>query len=137
MASGQSYPSPNAAQVAGGAGPFYGQNGAMSPLKDDPTELRLTAELARHSAMGNVNEGQDAGMGAGQHTHTPIRQPTSPPVHQDMMGYAPQPEFGTPQDVQAPDSNQRKRSKVSRACDECRRKKVRPVDSPPGRPTWC
>jgi len=128
MASGQSYPSPNAAQVAGGAGPFYAQNGPMSPLKDDPTELRLTAELARHNgpSMGSVTEGQDTGMGAVQHTHTPMRQPTSPQaVHQDMMGYAPQPDFGTPQDMQAPDSNQRKRSKVSRACDECRRKKVR------------
>ncbi|KZF21047.1 hypothetical protein L228DRAFT_248804 [Xylona heveae TC161] len=112
MQASQSYPSPTAAQIGEGVGPFFANQQRLSP----PDHLHLSAApLARNA----LDEGPDVVTGA-PHDHTVVGgHPTSPsqlaragldPVHD--------PAFGDPT---AP----RKRSKVSRACDECRRKKIR------------
>ena len=127
MTQNQSYPSPNAAQIGGAAGPFFGQNGGLSP-PNMSTDMQLSAELSRAAQpvmSSDANSVQDNGdPGTQLQHHTPIRQEPSPQqVAQGVMslGEHPHPGFSTPQDA---GSSSRKRSKVSRACDECRRKKV-------------
>ena len=115
MPATQSYPSPTAAQMGDGAHPFYTSQQQQLPSAD---ELQLSAQLSRNVApnmTGNISDGQEM-------------VPPNPPA-QDMRqqvsaeelaqgGLDPNhdPSFGDP--------TPRKRSKVSRACDECRRKKV-------------
>lgn len=127
MTQNQSYPSPNAAQIGGAAGPFFGQNGGLSP-PNMSTEIQLSAELSRAAQpvmASDANAARDNGDAGQQLQHHPtIRHESSPQqVAQGVMslGEHPHPEFSTPHD---PGSSSRKRSKVSRACDECRRKKV-------------
>ena len=127
MTQNQSYPSPNAAQIGGAAGPFFGQNGGLSP-PNMSTDIQLSAELSRAAQpvmSSDANSVQNNGDAEPQlQHHTPSRQEPSPQqVAQGVMslGEHPHPEFSTPQDAVL---SSRKRSKVSRACDECRRKKV-------------
>ena len=138
MTQNQSYPSPNAAQIGGAAGPFFGQNGGLSP-SNMSTEIQLSAELSRAAQpvmSSDANAARDNGDAGPQlQHHPPIRHEPSPQqVAQGVMslGEHPHPDFSTPQD---PGSGSRKRSKVSRACDECRRKKVilhsRPIKDRP------
>jgi hypothetical protein len=129
----QSYPSPNA--VPADAQPFYASSSSQqqSGLRD-PDDLQLTAQLSRGLApmmnagpSGSLGEGQEQrgqGQGDGNHPyeHTQDPHPHSshiPPSHgaMDQMGN----QYGQSESSMAP----RKRSKVSRACDECRRKKIR------------
>ena len=163
----QSYPSPSAAVVGDGAGPFFApqHQQRMSP----PDELRLAAQMSRaHPAvMGTGPNGPDPilVMQHQQHPHVPqapqahhghpvqhvqhhhpgvhLRQSGSPvnPFHPAGAGVGPVPgpspspvsgaaagaragpNAGQDSAVAEPDTP-RKRTKVSRACDECRRKKV-------------
>ena len=127
MSHNNSYPSPSAAQVGEGAGPFYtAQQAQRVPPQE---EIELSAQLSREIGPGN-NQGVNDGQGMQQHVDQKFSQPIYPP-HQ-MQGY---PQMNsTPQGVAArgfltepsnvDDSSARKKSKVSRACDECRRKKV-------------
>ncbi|KAH8816177.1 hypothetical protein F5884DRAFT_212493 [Xylogone sp. PMI_703] len=125
----QSYPSPNAVAADRG-GPFYNSSSNPQAPMANPEELQLAAQLSRGLApvMGAgqvavMTEGQDPRSQVNVH-HQYEQDPQGHPVHQqgnhgpmDQMGN----QYGTPDGSMAP----RKRSKVSRACDECRRKKIR------------
>lgn len=142
MAERQSYPSPTAAQTRAGVGPFYG-NGDVSPHPDPkdgahevPSHMQLTTE------MENINpdlhaDGQEY-VDEHQHigAHSASEQLAQSALAQSVMSLAHpyQPlQHSTQQSIQnAADAAEaaaaaaaaKARSKVSRACDECRRKKV-------------
>ncbi|KAJ6161206.1 hypothetical protein N7470_004602 [Penicillium chermesinum] len=123
MASGNSYPSPNGGQMAQGAMPYY--NRQMDEL--------LTAELSRDSASGmgdgsgnGVHHSQ--GMVLGSSGAGELGRPSSEDHgHQHMIQFTPSQQVGVDpnHDLSYGEQSARKRSKISRACDECRRKKVR------------
>ena len=134
-----SYADPEA-QMGGGPGPYLNQN-ATPPAQQqqehltDP-ELRLQANLQRlreGGDMAHTSGPQQAqyqqlaqmgsGMNAHQHFQTPLRPTHSP---QQMAHAVMNLEAHDAYDTNDPG---RKRSKVSRACDECRRKKVRTIAS--------
>jgi hypothetical protein len=112
----------------GGGSPYY-QPSPNQPHHSLPTsdELQLTAQLSRQLAPnmntgngGNERDGQVRIPGNHQQQHglsSPHYQMQSPQTSMAQMG-------GT---FEATDENglPRKRTKVSRACDECRRKKVK------------
>jgi hypothetical protein len=123
----QSYPSPNAV-AADSAGPFYSSSSAQhQPALSHPDDLQL-AELSRGLAPimnagpgASMPDGQGArGQGSVNHgydqesEHAHLRASHAP---MDPMGG----QYAADDGSLAP----RKRSKVSRACDECRRKKIR------------
>lgn len=115
MSSKQSYPSPNAAQVSAGAGPFYGQDaGDPTQIPHELQQLQA-AELSRSTApmmAGSSHEAEYATAEAQgmQHATSPER------LAQGVLNMS-------EHDINA-SGGSRKRSKVSRACDECRRKKA-------------
>lgn len=126
----QSYPSPNA-MAADSGGPFYSQPSSQQqqpPGLSNPDELQLTAQLSRGLAPimntgpgGGLPEGQDPRGNLQHQYHHEQTQPHAAhlqagPGQMDQM---------TGQYGASPDASNRKRSKVSRACDECRRKKIR------------
>lgn len=125
----QSYPSPNAVAADRG-GPFYNSSSNQQAPMANPEELQLAAQLSRGLApvmsagqVAVMSEGQDPRGQVNVH-HQYEQDHQGHPVHQpgnhgpmDQMGN----QYGTPDGSMAP----RKRSKVSRACDECRRKKIR------------
>ena len=142
----QSYPSPHA-MAADGGGPFYSQSSSQQqqqqqqpplpqqqqqqqqpppPGLSNPDELQLTAQLSRGLAPimnaspgGALPDGQDP------------RGSVNPYHHEQAHGHALHLQASPGQMGQmgdqygAADPSNRKRSKVSRACDECRRKKIR------------
>ncbi|MCJ1405570.1 Glucose-responsive transcription factor [Xylographa trunciseda] len=128
MSHNNAYPSPSAAQVGEGAGPFYAAQQAQRVPPQE--ELELSAQLSREIGPGN-NQGVNDGQGMQQHVDQKFSQPMYPP-HQmqnyPQMNTTPQGATarGFPNDTSSVDeSSARKKSKVSRACDECRRKKIR------------
>jgi hypothetical protein len=124
----QSYPSPNAGAGDGGP-PYYSTTSQQQTGAPTPDDLQLTAQLSRGLAPimnagsgGNMSESQDSrGLGQGNHQFEHGLQSE----HGLSSGHGPMDQmdgaYGTPDGSMPP----RKRSKVSRACDECRRKKVR------------
>lgn len=131
----QSY-SPPIAVGAESANPFYSSSATQQQQSalPNPDELQIAAQAVRGLAP-NMNAGHGGAMAdsqdprvqhqntanhqydhhQGSHTQSPnIQGRLSSP---DQMGGT----YGTPDGSMAP----RKRSKVSRACDECRRKKIR------------
>ena len=127
----QSYPSPNA-MAADGGGPFYSQSSSQQqqqpqPGISNPDELQLTAQLSRGLAPimnagpggGGLPEGQDPRGNVNPYHHEQSQAHAvhlqASPGQMGQMGD----QYG------ASDPSNRKRSKVSRACDECRRKKIR------------
>ena len=126
----QSYPSPNAV-AADSVGPFFSSSASQQQSGlPNPDDLQLTAQLSRGLAPimnaasgGTVNDAPDPrGQGNISHQYEQDHDPHMGHSHSshgamDQMGG----EYGTPDGSMAP----RKRSKVSRACDECRRKKIR------------
>jgi len=148
MADRQSYPSPTAAQTRAGAGPFYG-NGGVSPsqaFKDgshvDVPQMQLNAELENINPdlQGNGHlHSEDHGHLDEQHHHIDTHDANTQ-LARDVMSLnhqlAAQP---NPYQLMTGASHQgsggldaaaiaaaKQRSKVSRACDECRRKKASP-----------
>ncbi|KAE8149835.1 hypothetical protein BDV25DRAFT_155592 [Aspergillus avenaceus] len=126
-----SYPSPNAAQMGQGAMQYY----ANRQLTAD--EL-LSAELSRETSgpgladgsSNGVHHGQSMVLGASNPGGGDMGRPSSPDQHQQqhMLQFTPSQQVGVDpnHDLSYGDqSARRKRSKISRACDECRRKKVR------------
>jgi hypothetical protein len=130
----QSYPSPS--DRAGDTGnPFYASSaGQQQSALPNPDELQITAQLSRGLAP-NMNAGHGGTMSDSQderaqsqanvnHQYEHQQDPHAQASHvqgsqssvDQMAG-----QYGTPDGSMAP----RKRSKVSRACDECRRKKIR------------
>ncbi|RKF77979.1 putative transcriptional regulatory protein [Golovinomyces cichoracearum] len=126
----QSYPSPSAAAANNGC-PFYTSGNNQNSSLQNPDELQLSAQLTTNIAPmmgvapnGSMSESQvSRGQSRGnlvhqfdnehdQHAH--LQQ--SPGSLDQLGGH-----YGTRDGSLAP----RKRTKVSRACDECRRKKIR------------
>lgn len=129
------YPSPNEAH--GAQGTYYDQPGQRGFDDDEDLHMantlshdmhhNLGAQLTNAAAMSNGHgHTQDmaidpSGVGA-PGMAPPPQTPTQP-----SLGGPPtqQPSTDITQEIgPTPDSTRRKRSKVSRACDECRRKKV-------------
>ncbi|KAH7346398.1 hypothetical protein BKA65DRAFT_399483 [Rhexocercosporidium sp. MPI-PUGE-AT-0058] len=130
-----SYPSPNTVAADQG-GPFYSTSSSQHQQQHtglpNPDELEIAAHLTSHglqSAMssgtgGNMADGQDLRSQGQpiinhQYEHEQVHTPQIQASHgsMDQMGG----QYGTPDGPMA----SRKRSKVSRACDECRRKKIK------------
>lgn len=122
-----SYPSPNAAQM--GQGMQYYSN---RQLTED--EL-LSAELSRDASGPGLADGSSNGVHHGQSmvlgsSGPELGRPSSADHHhqEHMLQFTPSQQVGVDpnHDLSYGDqSARRKRSKISRACDECRRKKVR------------
>ncbi|KAF1997370.1 hypothetical protein P154DRAFT_283132 [Amniculicola lignicola CBS 123094] len=131
MASAHQYPNPDA-QMSGGSGLYGNQNGGTPPAQQQqhvPTdeELQLQEGIAQHlqrnSELMHPGAAQahqlNAAMNAHHQFHTPPRPTHSPQqMAQSVMSLEDHGAYD-------PDGSSRKRSKVSRACDECRRKKIR------------
>ncbi|KAH6713932.1 hypothetical protein BKA61DRAFT_483280 [Leptodontidium sp. MPI-SDFR-AT-0119] len=132
-----SYPSPNTVAADQG-GPFYSAPSSQHQQQQqhqglpNPDELEIAAHLSSHglqSAMssgpgGNMADGQDLRSQGQpivnhQYEHEQAHAPQVQATHgsMDQMGG----QYGAPDGPMA----SRKRSKVSRACDECRRKKIK------------
>ena len=126
----QSYPDTNAS-AGDGAPPYYSpassQQAAGLPNQDD---IQLTAQLTRSlaplmnaAAGGNMTEAQehrDHAVANHHYEHEPELN-----VHNQHIqgGHAPMDQMGLQYATADGSPTPRKRSKVSRACDECRRKK--------------
>ncbi|KAL4970865.1 putative C6 finger domain protein [Aspergillus stella-maris] len=126
-----SYPSPNAAQIGQGTMQYY-TNRQLT------TDELLSAELSRETSGPGINDGSSNGVHHGQSMvlgssnagGADIGRPSSPDQHQQqhMLPFPPSQQVGVDpnHDLSYGDqSARRKRTKISRACDECRRKKVR------------
>jgi hypothetical protein len=125
-----SYPSPNAAQMAQGSMPYYATNRQLT------ADELLSAELSRETSGPGLNDGSSNGvhhgqsmvMGSSNPGGADMGRPSSPDQHQQhMLQFTPSQQVGVDpnHDLSYGDqSARRKRSKISRACDECRRKKV-------------
>lgn len=125
-----SYPSPNAAQMGQGTMQYY-TNRQLT------TDELLSAELSRETSAPGINDGSSNGVHHGQSMvlgssnagGADIGRPSSPDQHQQqhMLPFPPSQQVGVDpnHDLSYGDqSARRKRTKISRACDECRRKKV-------------
>lgn len=142
----QQYPSPTAEGQE--SGPFYNTNSGrevdressaqpegVDESQQDVVDLQLAAQITQGLAQNlAANHNQDPGL------QSVISQPQSAPVHHEsspashFVQVAPAQAAPLPahvamehqQPYTAVDATpSRKRSKVSRACDECRRKKVK------------
>lgn len=123
-----SYPSPNGAQMAQGAMPYYGN-------RQLTTDELLSAELSREASNPGLGDGSNNAVHHGQSmvlgssNAGEMDRPTSEDQqqHQHMLQFPPSQQVGVDpnHDLSYGEQSARKRSKISRACDECRRKKVR------------
>ena len=116
MVSGTSYPSPTSAQI--GEGPFYASQHQI-PATD---EMQL-AQIARRGPSNSDERDMDAedrAQAARRHSQDLRHAQLTSPQQLAQSGLDSTPNY----DPNAADSASRKRTKVSRACDECRRKKV-------------
>lgn len=139
MTSTGSYPDPDSAQMGGAsAGLYVNQNGAGSPphqqqhVPTDP-ELQMQENLAQQLQQRNSEMMMQATAVQGHQMNPPLNaahhqlQTPSRPTHspqqmaQSVMSLEEHGGYG-----EHDGGSSRKRSKVSRACDECRRKKVLP-----------
>ena len=126
MSHNTTYPSPSAAQVGDGAGPFYQQASRIGPQED----LDLTGHLSREMAP-NANQNATATQEM-QRMDQKFSQPLYAAQLQSYAQMSPAQHAtpiqgpNTPSNGKGEESSARKKSKVSRACDECRRKKVLP-----------
>ncbi|KAI9736562.1 MAG: Glucose-responsive transcription factor [Claussenomyces sp. TS43310] len=120
----QNYPDPTDSGGANG-GPFYSPNSNNHQRLTNPDELQLAAQLSRglEPMMGSGSGGglsdppELSGQTHANHPYTPEQH-----IHSQMdHGAMNEGQYTLEDENTAP----RKRSKVSRACDECRRKKIR------------
>ncbi|EAU33645.1 conserved hypothetical protein [Aspergillus terreus NIH2624] len=126
-----SYPSPNAAQMGQGAMQYYTNRQLTA---DELLSAELSRETSTHglpdASNNGVHHGQSMVLGASNPGGGDMGRPQSPDQHQQqhMLQFTPSQQVGVDpnHDLSYGDqSARRKRSKISRACDECRRKKVR------------
>ncbi|KAB8294079.1 hypothetical protein EYC80_009533 [Monilinia laxa] len=149
----QSYPSPNATAADSGGGPFYGPTSSnqhphqhQQPLPT-PDELQLAEQL---SADAQLSRSLQPNMGAGRgmsENPDPRSQANVnlnhqyQPEHQMHGGHSQMNQGHLDMGPQYEDDSNspagRKRSKVSRACDECRRKKIRCNSNETGNEEMC
>ena len=121
-----SYPDPTASQLPPGSGPFYNDSRGVD------SEIQIAAELSRNAVPFHNEDDQQQGTHA-HHTH-PHGLPFAGQVTDDQeiarqlqehanAHYVGQhsPREGSPDGA----SSAKRRAKATRACDECRRKKVR------------
>lgn len=117
MVPGASYPSPTSAQIS--EGPFYASQHQI-PAAD---EMQL-AQIARRGPP-NIDERDreedERAQAARRHSQDLRHAQLASPQQLAQSGLDSTPNY----DPNVADSASRKRTKVSRACDECRRKKVR------------
>jgi len=134
MATTSAYGDPDNQLGAGSAG-IYVQNGGTPPAQQQQQHMHTDPELQLRENIQQLQQGtemlhaapqahQMGGMNAVHHHFQTPPRPTHSPQHmaqsaQSVMGMEDHNPYGDH------DSASRKRSKVSRACDECRRKKVR------------
>jgi hypothetical protein len=122
----QSYPDPTAVAAESG-GPFYSpsNNNNQHHRLSNPDDLQLAAQLTRgldpgigSAAERSLQDASDAAIQSNaMHQYAQDQQ-----IHPQMTpGGIDHGQYGMGDASMAP----RKRSKVSRACDECRRKKIR------------
>ncbi|KAI9712782.1 MAG: Glucose-responsive transcription factor [Bogoriella megaspora] len=128
MASSNSYPSPDASQMTAGAGPFYGE-----PPPSVSSSIQLAADMTRNAIPLDPDAPHDQGSELHQqlqqeHRHFSAHdeqqlamqlQEHSQPSHYGEQQQSPQ------QSAAEAHAERQRRSKTTRACDECRRKKIR------------
>ena len=122
-----SYPSPNAAQLGQGTMQYYSN-------RQLTTDELLSAELSREASGPGLGDGSSNGVQHGQSmvlgssNAGDMGRPSSEDhqQHQHMLQFTAGQQVGVDpnHDLSYGDQSARKRSKISRACDECRRKKV-------------
>jgi hypothetical protein len=130
----QSFGSPGERAGDAGNNPFYASSSQQHSVLPNPDELQITAQLSRGLAP-NMSAAHGGAMSESQvqrtqsqtsinhqydHQQDPHAQGPHVQGRQNSVDQMEGP-YGTPDGSMAP----RKRSKVSRACDECRRKKIR------------
>jgi hypothetical protein len=119
----QNYPDPTAVTTESG-GPFYSpsNNNNTQSRMSNSDELQLAAQLSRNlePMMGPGNPG-DASDSPVQGVNPNHQYASEQHMQQMDHGVMNESQYGMDDGTTAP----RKRSKVSRACDECRRKKIR------------
>jgi hypothetical protein len=133
MATNSSYGDPES-QLGGGSGIYVTQNGGTPPAQQqqhmhtDP-ELQLREniqQLQQGGEMMHAGPSQVHQMGAMNPVHHHFQTPPRPTHSPQHMAQSAQSVMGMEEHIPYGDHDaaSRKRSKVSRACDECRRKKV-------------
>lgn len=113
-----SYPSPTAAQVGDGAGPFYTNQAQRVPAHDE-IDMSMSMLAGDYRPSDKLGQGNDQEMQ--HHPDQKFSQMYAQQGHQQMVAT---PNSGSNL-IQGEDSGSKRKPKVSRACDECRRKKVR------------
>lgn len=120
MAQNTSYPSPNSAQV--GQGPFYASQHQLPVGEDVQTPAPQPHHPPPTSAERDVESGETNDRAQAVRSTPDLRHlQIASPIQLAQGG------LESAQHYDPNDSASRKRTKVSRACDECRRKKVRDI----------
>lgn len=117
MVPGASYPSPTSAQIS--EGPFYASQHQM-PTTDDIQQLAHIPRRGPPNIDERDRDGDDRAQAGRRHSQDLRNAQLASPQQLAQSGLDSTPNY----DSSAADSASRKRTKVSRACDECRRKKV-------------
>lgn len=115
------YPDPEAAH--GGMHPFYATQPSMSPAEHAHAHLQQAPAANMRRSIGDGQEyGQmnHNGQAFTQNGHIPRDAQPSTPQQLAQRGL----DADQSQERNNANSSARKRAKVTRACDECRRKKV-------------
>ena len=119
----QSYRDPTAPAGESGA-PFYGLNNNSQPRISNPDDLQLAAQLTRGlaptmgSAAGSTLNDASVNPAQSNVTHQYVQEQQLRP----QMNSGP---MDPGQYSVADETTPRKRPKISRACDECSRRKIR------------
>lgn len=130
----QSYPDPNTIPADGGGPNYYSQSAGQQqqqlPAMANADDLQGIAQLSRgitpmmnSQSGGDLGEGQDQ-RGNIQHQYHHV-SPHQQPAHLQAGPGQMVPMAGQYGAAASPGGDARKRTKTSRACDECRRKKIK------------
>ena len=112
-----SYPSPTGHQMGEGTHPFYSNQQPIPSADDMSLQTRLSREVPPNMT-DDVGDGQD--LHRAEHVMQTLSQAQMNSPQQLAQGG-----LDSNQESNYGDGSAKKRTKVSRACDECRRKKVR------------
>lgn len=110
------YPSPTGHQMGEGTHPFYSNQQPIPSAEEMSLQTRLSREVPPNMT-DNIGDAQDI-QRAEQVMQNLAQAQMHSPQQLAQGGLEPN------QDANYGDGSAKKRSKVSRACDECRRKKV-------------
>ena len=117
----QTYPSPNAAQIGHGANPFYAQHQLHTS-----EEIEFSTQLHQEEGPSIIENARV--------DHANLQDLRQAQLNSPQPNFAQQPARPSQISDQGPstdDAVTRKKSKTSRACDECRRKKVWRIEPGP------